>query len=197
MTNIDSCPICKIIQQAHDKAVCFDLCSKKIHMKQNNLNDLGYGNLKLRNETWCSKECIQEILPFCRSKVNPKNINSEHSSIDPTLKFFLCHLNNLSEQKNIINGNLPNCKYRDVSYFLNTDVKLKLKCLPLFHLSINSLPQNFDDFNHLINDLNLDFDISGLSELKIFKSQPLNINISLQNYVTQQISTEPFINKSL
>ena len=54
-------------------------------------------------------------------------------------------------------------------------MKLKLKCVSLFHLNINSLSKNFNGFNHLINDLNLDFDILGISESRILKSQSLNI----------------------
>ena len=69
-------------------------------------------------------------------------------------------------------------------------MKLKLKCLSFYHLNINSLSKNFDDFNHLINDLNLDFDILSISESRILKSQSLNINIRLQNYVIEQTPTE-------
>ena len=59
----------------------------------------------------------------------------------------------------------------------------------IFPSDTNSLSKNFDDFNHLINDLNLDFNILGISELRILKSQSLNINISLQN-VTEKTLTE-------
>ena len=71
MTNIDTCPFCEIIVKACDKAVCCDLCNKWNHIKCNNLNDLGYENLKLGNEFWYCKACIQKILPVCSKKVNP------------------------------------------------------------------------------------------------------------------------------
>ena len=99
-------------------------------------------------------------------------------------------MNNLSEKENIDNENLPNCKYRDISYFSNLDVELKSKCLSFFHLNINSLSKNFDNFNHLINELKLEFDILGISESRILKSQSLNTNVSLQNYVIEQTPTE-------
>ena len=57
------------------------------------------------------------------------------------------------------------------------------------HLNINSL-KNFGTFNHLINKSKLEFDILGISELRIVKSQSLNTNVSLQNFVIKQISTE-------
>ena len=45
--------------------------------------------------------------------------------MDPNLKNLLCQLNNLSEKENIDNENLPNCEYRDISYFSNLDAELK------------------------------------------------------------------------
>ena len=77
-----------------------------------------------------------------------------------------------------------------MSYFSNLDVKLKSKCLLFFHLNINSLSKNFDNFNHLINKLELEFDILGISESRILKSKSLNTDVSLQNYVIKQIPTE-------
>ena len=99
-------------------------------------------------------------------------------------------MNNFSEKENDDNENLPNCKYRDISYFSNLNVEFKSKCLSFFHLNINSLSKNFDDFNHLINKLKLQFDILGISESRILKSQSLNTNVSPQNYVIEQASTE-------
>ena len=65
-------------------------------------------------------------------------------------------------------------------------MKLKLKYLSLFHLNKISSSKNFDDFNHLINDLNLDFNILVISGSIILKCQSLKINISSQNYVIEQ-----------
>ena len=136
------------------------------------------------------KTCIHEILPLYNKNINPNKINLGNVGIDPNLTNLLCQLNNLSEKENSYNENLPNCKYRDISYFSNLDVELKSKCLSFFHLNINSLSKNFDNFNHLINELKLEFDILGISESRILKSQSLNTNVSLQNYVIEQTPTE-------
>ena len=116
-------------------------------------------------------------------KINPNTINLGNAAIDPNLENLLRQLNNLSEKENI-DENLPNC-----NYFSNFDVELKSKCLSFFYLNINSL-KNFGTFNHLINKLKLEFDILGISESRIVKSQSLNTNASLQNFVIKQISTE-------
>ena len=158
-----------------------------------NLNDLDYEYLKSKDETWHCKTCIQKILPFRNKKIYPNKINLGNSNIVPNLEFFLSQLNNLSEKEDDDNENLlntVNCKYRDISYFSNLDVELKSKCLSFFHLNINSLSKNFDNFNHLINELKLKFDILGISESRISKFQALNTNVSLQNYVIEQTSTE-------
>ena len=54
---------------------------------------------------------------------------------------------------------------------------------------MKSLLKNFDSFNHLITELKSDL-ILGISESRIVKSQSLNINVSLKNYVIEQTSTE-------
>ena len=128
MTNTDICPFCEKIVKISDKPVCCDLCSKWIHIKCNNLNDLDYEYLKSNNETWYYKTSIQDILPFSNKK-NPNRINLGITGIDPNLKKLLCQLNDLSEKDSIDNENRPNCKYRGTSHFSNLDVELKSKCL--------------------------------------------------------------------
>lgn len=144
--------------KALDKAICCNQYNKWIHIKCNILIiTLYYEDLKIRDESWHCKACIQEFLQFFSKKVN-SNISSDHlRSIDPDLKNILCSLNNLSEQGTNDNENLPNCHEKNVSYFSNLDQKLKLEGLSFFHLNINSLSKNFDNFNHFINDLKLDF----------------------------------------
>ena len=190
MINTYICRFCEKIIKTRDKAIWCDLCIKWSHIRCNYLDDLDYEHLKSHDEAWYCKTCIQEILTFCNKKINPNKINLGNAGIDPNLKNLLCQLNNLSEKENIDNENLPNCKYRDISYFSNLDVELKSKCLSFFHLNINSLSKNFDNFNHLINELKLEFDILGISESRTLKSQSLNTKVSLQNYVIEQTSTE-------
>ena len=121
------------------------------------------------DESQCCETCIQEISIFCSKTVN-SNISSDHSrSIDPNLTKSSCQLNNFSEQDTNDNENLPNRKYRDISYFSNLHQKLKLKCFSIFHLNINLLLKSFEDFNDLINDLKLDFDILSISESRVFE----------------------------
>ena len=99
-------------------------------------------------------------------------------------------MNNLSEKENHGNENLPNYKYRDKSYFSNLEVGLNSKCLSFFYVNVNSLSENFDNFNHLINKLKSEFHVLGISDLKILKYQSINTNGNLQNHVIEQTPTE-------
>ena len=53
----------------------------------------------------------------------------------------------------------------ETNYFANLDVELKSKSF-----SFNSLSKNFDNFNHLINELKLEFDILSISESRVLMS---------------------------
>ena len=97
----------------------------QVKCKRNNLNDLDYEDLKMKNQTLYCKLCIQETLPFSKKTVNPNVINSEYSIIDSNLKNLLCHLNDLSEKEINNNENLTNSKCRDITYLCNHDANLK------------------------------------------------------------------------
>ena len=56
-----------------------------------------------------------------------------------------------------------------------------------FHMNVYSLTKNFDDFNILLSDLNVSFDIT---ETRIKKDSPSPINLQLSNYSTEHIPTE-------
>ena len=84
-----ACPFCEITVRARSKAICCDQCIKWIHIKYNNLNDLDCEDLRTRDESWYCKAYIQEILPFCRKKLNSNTSSNHLRSIDPNLKNLL------------------------------------------------------------------------------------------------------------
>ena len=53
-----------------------------------------------------------------------------------------------------------------------------------------SLTKNFDDFNILLNDLNVNFDILAITESSIRKDPSSLANLDLDNYSTEQTPTE-------
>ena len=162
------CSFClKIVRK---KGVCCDLCNKWIHTKCNELNDVDYEYLKLNDDVWFCKLCIEEILPFCRSLKT--NVNDTTKTINSSLRDLLLQLNNFSyDSENETSELLPNSVYKDVEYFSELNSSIKSKSLSLFHLNINSLQKHFDDFEYFLNDLNLEFDFIGITESRLLKSQ--------------------------
>ena len=49
-------------------------------------------------------------------------------------------------------------------------------------MNVSSLTKNFDDFNILLNDLNVNFDILAITESHIQKDSSSPINLHLDNY---------------
>ena len=100
--------------------------------------------------------------------------------------------------------NLPNCNYRDTDYFKNLTKDFKRKALSFFHMNVCSLTKYFDDFNILLSDLNVSFDILAITETRIKKDSSSTINLQLNNYSIEHTPTEssaggtlPYISKRL
>ena len=81
--------------------------------------------------------------------------------------------------------NQLNNKYRDTDYFKNVTKDFKRKALSFFHMNVCSLTKHFDDFNILLSDLNVSFDILAITETRIKKDSSSPINLQLSNYSTE------------
>ena len=160
-----------------------------MHIKCNDLNDLDYNLLKSKNEFWYCILCTSEILPFCT--VNSVMSLPKGSLNKPTgaLINLMNQINSLTDDEKENELKLPNCKYRDIDYFQKPARNFKRKALSFFHMNVSSLTKNFDDFNILLNDLNVNFDILAITEShKKDLSSPINLH--LDNYSVEQTPTE-------
>ena len=99
-------------------------------------------------------------------------------------------LNNFTDDEKENELNLPNRKYRDTYYSKNLTKDFKRKVLSFFHMNVCSLTKNFDDFNRLLNELNVSFDILAVTETRIKKGSSSPINLQLSNYSTEHTPTE-------
>ena len=57
-------------------------------------------------------------------------------------------------------------------------------------MNVSSLTKNFDDFNILLNDLNVNFDTLAITESCIKKDSSSPVNLHLDNYSVEQTPTE-------
>ena len=46
---------------------------------------------------------------------------------------------------------------------------MKSKALSLFHLNVGSLPKQFDNYKYLINQLQIEYDFTGITESRLIK----------------------------
>ena len=99
-------------------------------------------------------------------------------------------LNSLNDLSNIDpDGNIPiqtNFKYYTSQEFAN-DLQIKncitsSNCFSVFHANIRSLNANFDNFTHLLSELNHTFSIIGLTETQLNVSGEQLLNISFPGY---------------
>ena len=133
--------------------------------------------LKSKNENWYCILHTSEILPFCQ--VNEKISIPKGDLNKPTGA-----LVNLMNQKTKNNElNLPNCKYWNIDYFKNLTKGFKKKALSFFHINVCSLTKNIDDFNILLSELNVSFDILAITESRIRKDYSIPINLQSHNYL--------------
>ena len=99
-------------------------------------------------------------------------------------------LNNFTDDEKKNNLKLPNCKYREIDYFQKLSKNFKRKTLSFFRMNVCSLTKNFDDFDILLNDLNVNFDVLAITESRIKKNSSNPVNLNLDNYSIEQNPTE-------
>ena len=133
---------------------------------------------------------LLKILLFCqineRVSIPKGNLNK------PTDAFvnLMNQLDNFPDDEKENELNLPNCKYKDTDFFKNLNKDFKKKALSFFHINVCSLTKNFDDYNILLSDLNVSFDILAITETRIKKDSSSSIDLQLNNYLTEHTPTE-------
>ena len=184
------CSVCKKSVLNQHKAICCDHCNQWVHIKCNNLNDFDYNLLKSKNENWYCILYTPKIFLFCqineRVSIPKGNLNK------PTDAFvnLMNQLDNFPDDEKENELNLPNCKYKDTDYFKNLNKDFKKKALSFFHINVCSLTKNFDDYNILLSDLNVSFDILAITETRIKKDSSSSIDLQLNNYLIEHTPTE-------
>ena len=64
----------------------------------------------------------------------------------------------------------------------NFTKNFKKKALPYFHTNVCSLTKNVDDFNMVLSELNVSFDILAITESWVKKNSLSPINLQLRHY---------------
>ena len=180
------CPVCSRKVATNHRAICCDKCDCWIHIKCNQLDARSYEYLKNSHDNWYCMKCLAEVVPFsalddenCRLTLQGKNHIPHYLTPVPD-----CQLMSLYEKIKTmeidenINDLIDDDNYDKTISEMNS-VKSK-PSLSMIHLNIASLPFHIDELDSMINTIDQELDLIGISETKL--NNLGSTNISLKNY---------------
>ena len=139
---------------------------------------------------WYYKNCIKDIAPFSNltdieleklingKTLIPKKLNENHES-------FFDQVNCIAE-----NDDVTDYKYYYIKKFKRLKLHENNETFSLLHMNISSLPYHFDNFQQLLLNLKIDFDIIGITESRIKSKKAPASSIDLIKYNTEQTPTD-------
>ena len=161
-----------------------------VHRQCNNLYKKTYRDLQKTDMPWYCKTCIKDITHFWnltdieleklinRKTLIPKKLNENHES-------FFDQVHYLAENDDVID-----CKYYDINRFKGLKLHEINEKFSLLHMNIWSLPYYFDNFQQLLLNLKIDFDIIDIAESRIKSKKAPASSIDLIKYNTEHTPTD-------
>ena len=133
------------------------------------------------NSHWYCMLCTQTFLPYLFLNYN----EFKKRVIGKQVKFTYIAKPAISNTENFIKA--INSENNITKYFTIKDLNSTFnnigKPLSLFHMNINSLSFHFDELKSLILKSKNDFQITGISETRLKKTQETTTNIQLKNLI--------------
>ena len=164
------CGICLNPAAKNHKALRCDNCDLWIHVKCNKINIQTY-NLSINDNTvWYCLTCSKRLFPFLALL----NDNDLHSTIQgKTIKFkaftrkrnslenvLIDKLNDAVNESDLENSS----QYFEVDELEKTFNSNNHNGTNFFHMNISSLSYNFDQLHTLLSEINISFDVIGITE---------------------------------
>ena len=128
---------------------------------------------------WSCILCTPEILCFCQINEKKSNPKGNLNKATDALVNLMNQLNTFTDDKK------------------ENELNLARKALIFFHMNVCSLTKNVDDFNILLSDLNVSFDILAMVETRIKKDSSSPFNLQLSNYSIKHIPIESSLGGTL
>ena len=189
------CNICNNPVAKNHKAIQCDKCQLWVHITCNKINLQRYNLLIEDESTWYCISCSKDLYPF--SSLNDSEF---HKTIQGKKIKFLTVAKKRSRNENTLLNKLSDAindenidnssSYFDESDFNKNFPKDLFDGTNFFHMNISSLCRNFDDLHTLLSEINLKFDIIGITETRLKKNSIRNINIDLKGYTIEHTPTE-------
>ena len=207
----NKCCVCsKKINLTNHHLKC-DFCHSKIHKRCNKLNDIDYQVLQSRSSYWFCILCIKDLIPFSDISdqelrlINSSDVIVDFNKLPSSLNIFPAPIknnyfkkfNDYFVSKDLDNNedddgdisNLIKCKYFNVDDFCSSNFDSS-NSFSVFHLNIASLKAHFDELNTMLNLLDFNFSVIGLTETKIKKDIHSIVPISIKGYSCEHTPTE-------
>ena len=150
-----------------------------MHIKDSKINKESYLYLMCESSHWYCTLCTKTFLPY--SALNHNEFKK--TFIGKQVKFTFIAKPAISNAGNFIKA--VNFKNNIIKYFTIKDLNFTFSdtgnTFSLFHLNINSLSFHFDEFQSLISKSKNDFQIIGISEIRLKKSQVKKTNKQMFN----------------
>ena len=175
------CGICEKPVANNHQAINCDKCGLWIHIKCNKINKQTYIYLMRENSHWYWKLWTKTFLPC--SVLNDNEFKQR--GIGKQVTFTHIAKPAISNTENFIKA--INSENNITKYFTIKDLNSTFNDIgspfSLFYLNINSLSFHFDELEHLISKSKNDFQITGISETRLKKTQETTTNIQLKNLI--------------
>ena len=208
---MSKCKVCtKQISIRHHAIDCM-ICNEKIHKKCNKLNDIDYHLIKSNPLPFFCIVCVSENFPFSSlsndelSLLLSKNININFDTHPPDLNIFprTRNANRFKDFNEYISSQMSstssdeensmtqqvNCKYYDIEEFCSSKFD-NSNSFSLLHMNIASLAAHSDELNTMLNILDFDFNIIGITESRIKQNISPSTNINIEGYTIEHTPTE-------
>ena len=136
---------------------------------------------------WYCMLCTKQFLPYSvinnefKQNVTGKQVKFTHIA-KPTIS-------NAENFIKAVNSEINITKYFSIKE-LNSTFYGIANPFSLFHLNINSLSFHFDEIQSVISKSRNDFQMIGISETRLKKTQETTTNIQLENYYIENVPTE-------
>ena len=182
----------KIVAKNHKPIICCDLCHIWVHTKCNKINAATYDMLQNDETKWFCIEYSKEMFPL--SSLNRVKFFS--TTQGKKLKFLTKAKKQLTNEEKLINqlNNAMNSSNPSTYYSIDKFSKCFQSNLfngtKLLHLNISSLPYNYEQLHTLLVEININFDIIGITETRLRTGQKALNNIGIEKYVIEHTTTD-------
>ena len=182
------CKVCKRTVAKNHKAILCGKCKQSVHIKCNNLDSKTFKSLQNKNYSLNCIMCNREELPFGSLTNTEFEVEAKFKNVTKRQNFLETSEHTCLKEKieNIVSLEENNsCKYYDIASLNSLKLDTEMSYFNLLHLNISSLSYNFEHLYDMLNQIDMKFQIIGITECKIRHLDNCKNNIELPDYTIE------------